>query len=57
MYLDELLDELEELRGQNYIVCFDTDEPGLKGVKDIESIEIEEHVGIVHLLNINGGLL
>jgi hypothetical protein len=51
MYLDELLDELQELRGQNYIVCFDTKEPGIKGVKDIEAIEVEEDVGIVHFIN------
>ncbi len=49
MLLDELLDELEEFKGKGYIICFDTDKVGIKGVKDIESIEIEEDVGIIHL--------
>lgn len=47
MLLDELLDELEEFRGKNYIVCFDVDD--MPKVRDIEIIEIEEDVGIIHL--------
>lgn len=51
MLLDELLDELEELRGQGFIVCFDIEGKGLDSFKDINAVEIDEEAGVIHLKN------